>query len=98
MQPMSVDPAVAAIGQGVVANSAQGLAANAAAAASVGAVAPAGTDEVSVHAATAFAAAGADTVSQVAAAQEELARAGAALTEIVGLYSTTDEAAADDLL
>ena len=50
MEPLSVNPAAAAIGTQVVANGVRGLAAGTAATAEVTALAPAGAEEVSAHA------------------------------------------------
>ena len=92
MQPMSHNPAAAAIGTQVVANGARGLAGGSAAAAEVTALMPAGADEVSLQAALAFASEGAQALATNALAQEELSRTGAAFTEIAGIYATVDEA------
>jgi len=97
-QPMSHDdPAVAAIGVELAANAAQGLAAEAAAAPAVTGLAPAGAEEVSVQAAAAFATGGAETLTQIAAAEEELTRAGMAVTKIAGMYSAVDGGASETL-
>lgn len=97
MEPISIDPTVAAIGAQVVAGAAQGMSAVAAASPAVTALPPAGADEVSIGASTAFAAEGAATSATITAAQEELARAGAALTDITRIYAETDGAAASAL-
>jgi hypothetical protein len=95
---MSHDAAAAAAsGAEIVANSAQGLATGAAAAASVAGLAPAGADEVSAQASAAFSAEGAETLAQLTAAQEEVARAGAAFTTVAGMYSALDDGASDTL-
>ena len=60
MQPMEHNPGAVGIGAQVVANGARGLATGTAAAAAVTALVPAGADEVSAHAALAFASEGAD--------------------------------------
>ena len=92
MEPMSHNPAAAAIGTQVVANGARGLAGGSAAAAEVTALMPAGADEVSLQAALAFASEGAQALALNALAQEELSRTGATFTEIAGIYATVDEA------
>lgn len=98
MQPMSHDAAaVAASGAAVVANGTQGLATGTAASAAVSGLAPAGTDEVSIQASMSFAAEGAETLGQVAAVQEEVLRAGAALTAVAGMYSAIDDGASETL-
>jgi PE family len=97
MQPMSHNPAVARIGEEVVAIGAQGLAAGAAASASVTGLPPAGADEVSAQAASAFAIEADQILALNVAAQEELARAGAKLTEIAHIYTTVDESSAGTL-
>lgn len=98
MQPMSHNPAVAGIGQRVLANGVRGQAVGATAAASVTGLPPAGADEVSTQAATAFDAEAAQLLALNAAAQEELTRAGAKLTEIAGIYSSVDDDAAGTLV
>lgn len=98
MQPMQVNPAVAAIGGQVVANGARGLAAGTAATTATTAMVPAGADEVSAQAALAFASEGVQTMMLNTFAQEELSRAGAAYTEIAGIYTTVDEASASTLI
>lgn len=97
MQRLSHDPAVAGIGAQVVANGAQGLAAGTAAAASLTGLAPAGAEEVSAQAAAAFTNEGAQILALNTAAQEELAKAGAAITEIAGIFTAVDQGAADTI-
>ena len=92
MQPMSFEPGVAGIGAQVIANGAQGLATGTTAAAAVTAMVPAGVDEVSAQAALAFASEGVETLAVNAFAQEELTRAGQAIVEISGIYTTVDGA------
>ena len=97
MQPMSHNPAAAAIGSQVVANGARGLAGGTAASAEVTALIPAGADEVSAQAALAFATEGMESLALNAFAQEELSRAGAAYAEAAGIYTTVDGANASVL-
>lgn len=97
MQPMSHNPAAAAIGSQVVANGARGLAGGTAAAAEVTALMPAGADEVSMQAALAFASEGAQALAANVLAQEELSRTGASYVEIAGIYSAVDGANASVL-
>jgi hypothetical protein len=92
MQPMTHNPGAVGIGAQVVANGARGLAAGTTATAAVTAQVPAGADEVSIMAASAFAVEGVQTAALNAWAQEELSRAGAAVMEIAGIYSAVDEA------
>jgi hypothetical protein len=97
-QPLSHDDAaVAAIGAELAANATEGLAAEAAASPAVTGLAPAGAEEVSAQAAAAFATGGAETLTQIAAAEEELTRAGTAVTKIAGMYTAIDGGASDTL-
>ena len=90
MQPMSHNPGAAGIGAQVVANGARGLATGTAASAEVTALVPAGADEVSAHAALAFASEGVEALALNTFAQEELSRAGAAYMEVAGIYTAVD--------
>ena len=81
MESMSHDPAAGAIGLQLVDIATRGLASGATASAAVTALVPAGAEEVSAQAA-AFAAEGAAALALHTAAQEEIARAGVALTDI----------------
>lgn len=92
MQPLTHNSGAVGIGAQVVANGARGLAAGTAASAAVTALVPAGADEVSVQAATAFAAEGVETLLMNTFAQEELTRMGAAVVEIDGIYTAADGA------
>ncbi len=92
MQPMMHTPGAVGIGSEVVANGARGLAAGTAANGVVAAQVPAGADEVSAMAAVSFAVDGAESTALNAFAQQELARAGAAVVEISGIYNAVDEA------
>jgi hypothetical protein len=98
MQPMSFDPAVAGIGSQVVSGAMQGLQAGVTASPSLTALAPAGGDEVSAQATTAFTAEAIQMLELLAVAQEELVRTGSALTDIARRYSEADAAAAVRLL
>ncbi len=97
MQPMSHDATAAAIGAQVVANGSQGLAAGSAATPAVTGLAPAGMEEVSTQAAATFAAKGAETLAEIATAQEEIARTGATFIKVAGLYSVMDDGSAGTL-
>jgi hypothetical protein len=92
MQPLNHDPAAIGIGGQVTANGARGLATGTATTAEVTALAPAGVDEVSVHAMTAFMAEGVQTLAINALAQEEVTRAGATVIELAGVYDAVDAA------
>lgn len=98
MESMSIDPAAAAIGAQLVDVATRGLGSGSAALPSLTALAPAGAEEVSMLAATAFAAEGQAVLAACTAAQEELARAGMALTEIARMYSQVDGEAAGTLI
>jgi len=90
MQPLSHNAGAVGVGSQVTANGARGLATGTAATAEVSALAPAGADEVSVMATAAFIAEGVQTLGINALAQEEIARAGAAVIEIAGVYQAVD--------
>jgi hypothetical protein len=90
MQPMEHNPGAVGIGAQVVANGATGLAAATTASAEVTALVPAGAEEVSAHAALAFASEGVEVMMLNSFAQEELARAGAAYMEAAGIYTAVD--------
>jgi hypothetical protein len=94
MQSMSFDPAVAGIGSQVVSGAMRGLQAGVTASPSLTALAPAGADEVSAQATTAFTAEATQMLTLLAVAQEELVRTGTALTDIARMYSEADAAAA----
>jgi hypothetical protein len=90
MQPMEHNPGAVGIGAQVVANGARGLAAGTTSSAEVTALVPAGAEEVSAHAALAFASEGVEVMMLNSFAQEELARAGAAYMEAAGIYTAVD--------
>ncbi|MBB2988953.1 hypothetical protein FHR72_000410 [Mycolicibacterium iranicum] len=92
MQPLVHTEGVAGVGGQVTANGARGLGAGTAATAEVSALAPAGVDEVSAVAALSFAAEGIQTLGINALAQQEIARAGAAVIEASVAYQATDAA------
>ena len=97
MDSMSHDPAAGAIGLHVVGIASRGLASGATASGAVTALAPAGADEVSLQAVAAFAAEGAALLALYTAAQEEVARTGAALIDIARMYARVDGEAAGAL-
>lgn len=90
MEPLTHNIGAAGIGAQVAANGVRGLATGTATTAEVSALVPAGADEVSAHAAAAFAVEGVQTLGINAMAQEELSRAGAAFVEIAGIYNAVD--------
>lgn len=92
MQPMTHNPGAIGIGSQVVANGTRGLAVGTTASAAVTALVPAGADEVSAQAALAFAAEGVETLAMNTFAQQELARMGAAVMEVAGIYTAVDGA------
>jgi hypothetical protein len=98
MDPLTINPAAAAIGTQVVANGVRGLAAGTAATAAVTALAPAGAEEVSAHAIAAFAAEGVQTLGINTMAQEELSRAGAQYIQAAATYEAVDAANAAGLV
>jgi hypothetical protein len=97
VQSMSFGPGVAVVGAQLVGNATQALQTSAATAPAVAALAPAGAEEVSVQAATAFAGEAAKMLALFDAAHTELARTGTALVDIARIYAETDEAAAGRL-
>lgn len=92
MQPLSHNPAAVGIGGQVTANGARGLATGTAATVEVSALAPAGVDEISATAALSFASEGIQTLGINALAQQEIARAGAAVIQAAAAYQATDAA------
>lgn len=97
MESMSHDQAAGGIGSQLVDNASRGLDAGAAAMMPLTGLFPAGAEEVSAQAATAFAAEGASMLAWNAAAQEELGRTGVALMDIARMYSQVDSSAAGSL-
>lgn len=95
MDSMSHDPAAGDIGSQLVDIGSQGLSAGSTAAMTVlTGLIPAGGEEVSMQAVMAFAQEAATMLASNAAAQEELMRAGTALTDIARMYNESDDAAA----
>lgn len=95
MQPLTFDPVVGDIGAQVVQLGISNLQAAQNAQLSITGRAPAGADEVSMQAATAFHQEAASMLELHRAAQEELLRTGAALTHISQTYTDADRSAAD---
>ena len=75
----------------------QGLDSSAAALMKLTSLIPAGSEEVSMQAAMAFAAEGAQMLASNTAAQQELLQTGTALVNIAKMYSPVDDTAADTL-
>ncbi len=98
MDSMSHDPAAGDIGSQLVDIGSQGVNAGSTAAMSVlSGLIPAGGEEVSMQAVMAFAQEAATMLASNTAAQEELMRAGTALTDIARMYGESDDAAAGAL-
>lgn len=98
MQAMTFHPVVADIGNQFVNIGRDSLEAGSRASVSVTGLIPAGADEVSLQAVTAFHAEAANMLALHQAAQEELMRTGTALTQIAQTYTEVDEAAAETLV
>ncbi|MCV7196466.1 PE domain-containing protein [Mycobacterium angelicum] len=98
MQSMSFGPAAGDIGGQVVELGKSALEAAGKAAASVTGLAPAGADEVSAQAVTAFHSEAASALAANQAAQQELVRTGTAFTQIAQTYTDVDQAAASTLV
>jgi PE family len=98
MQPLSHNPAAGLIGTQLVEIGTRGLESGAAVVMSVTGLIPAGAEEVSAQAAAAFAEEAAAMLAFNTAAQEELMRAGAALTDIARMYTQADDTAAGSMM
>lgn len=98
MQPMSFHPVMADIGAQVVEIGMRSLETGARTSMAVTGLAPAGADEVSTQAVTAFQSEAASMLDLHQAAQKELMRAGAAFRQIAQTYTAVDGAAAERLL
>lgn len=98
MQPMSFRPAVGDLGAQVADLGKSALEAAEQASASVTGLAPAGADEISAQAVTAFHTEAASALAANKAAQEELVRAGTAVTQIAHTYTDVDETIATTLV
>jgi PE family len=97
MESMSHDPVAGDIGSQLVDIAMQGLDSGAAALMKLTGLIPAGSEEVSMQAAMAFAAEGAQMLTSNTAAQQELLQTGTALVNIAKMYSPVDDTAADTL-
>ena len=97
VESMSIDSAAAATGPHIIEISGNGLSAQAAVSRSLTALTPAGTDPISVEAAAAFAAQGAQFLTLSTMAQQYLTHAGAALIGITETYNHADNTAAGTL-
>jgi hypothetical protein len=98
MQPMTFHPVVADIGAQVVQIGMTSLEASGRASTALTGLAPAGAEEVSALAVTAFHQEAASMLELQQAAQQELMRAGAAFTQIARAYADVDESAAKSLV
>jgi hypothetical protein len=94
VQPLKHNPGAVGIGSEVAANGVRGLAGATTAGAAVSVLGPAGSEEVSLQAALAFAMEGAQTLAVNAMAQQELSHAGLAYVEASGVYASADESGA----
>ena len=97
MESMSHDPIAGDIGSQLMDIAMQGLDSGAAALIQLTSLVPAGCEEVSMQAAMAFAAEGAQMLASNTAAQQELLQTGTALVNIAKMYSQVDDTAADTL-
>lgn len=97
MESMSLDPAAGDIGAQLVDIAMQGLDSGASALMSLTSLIPAGAEEVSLQAAMAFSAEGAQVLASHTAAQQELMQTGQALMNIAKMYSQVDDTAATTL-
>jgi len=98
MEPMTFDPVVGDIGAQVVQLGISSLEAGEHAQLSITGLAPAGADEVSMQAVTAFHEDAAALLQVHRAAQEELVRTGTAFTQISQTYTDADRSAADAVI
>lgn len=96
-QILSVEPEIAQIGSQMVELALGGVQSAASALTTITGLLPAGADEVSARAASAFAAEGSHMAALSNMAQEELGRAGRALITIAQMYSDVDESAGGKL-
>jgi hypothetical protein len=98
MDPLSHDSAAGDIANQMVSIGSGGLESGASALASLTGLIPAGSEEVSMQAAMAFALQGTQMLASNTAAQEELMNAGMALLDIATNYGNVDDAAASTLV
>ncbi len=98
MQPMTFDPVVGDIGAQVVQIGISSLQAGDHAQQSITGLAPAGSDEVSMLAAASFQQDAGSILELHRAAQQELIRTGAALTQIAQTYTDADQSAAQAVI
>jgi hypothetical protein len=97
MEQMSHDQVAADIATQISENALSGATAGANVLTSVAGLVPAGAEEVSAQAATAFAAEGLQMLAVSTAAQEELNRTGGALHGVARTYTHVDDRAASVL-
>ncbi len=98
MQSMTLGSAAADIGSQIADNAFQGLQAGATASNVLSTLMPAGADEVSAQAVTAFTNEAAQMIALNQAAQQELMRLGSAIGDIARMYSDADAGAAQRVL
>ncbi|MHA7652483.1 PE family protein [Mycobacterium sp. ML4] len=98
MQTMTFHPVVGDLAAQLVQLGLTSVQAGDHAQASITGLTPAGADEVSLQAATAFHQEAASMLSLNKAAQEELMRTGAALVQIAQTYTDVDQSAAESLV
>jgi PE family len=97
MESMSHDPVAGDIGSQLVDIALQGLDSAASAMMSLTSLIPAGSEEVSMQAALAFATEGVQVLASNTSAQQELMQTGMALVNIAQMYSQVDGGAANTL-
>lgn len=98
MQSMSFDPVVGDIAAQLIDIANVGLKAGKTATTELTSLIPAGGDEISEQAASAFAEGAAQLLALHAAAHQELLQTGQVLAEIARMYMEVDAAGADGLL
>lgn len=98
MQSMTFSSATTDIGSQISDNAFGGLQAGATAADVLTSLLPAGADEVSAQAVTAFTSDAAQVIALHQAAQQELMRVGAAIGDIARMYSDVDAEAAQSVM
>lgn len=98
LRSMTIDPEAANIGSRIADNAAQGIQSGVTASTALTSLLPAGAEEVSAQAVLAFTTEAAHLLALNKAAQEELLRAGSAITAIAQKYADVDATAAGALL
>lgn len=98
MQAMTFDSAAADIGSRISDNGYQGLQSAATASNALSSLLPAGGDEISAQAVLAFASDAAEMFALHQAAQQELMRAGATISDIARMYADVDATVAGNVM